>query len=57
MSYTLNVEPDIVHKAESYAMRHGTTLDAMIRTCMLIIVSQGDGGEVFDSLWNPGSRR
>ena len=34
MSYTLNVEPDIVHKAESYAMRHGTTLDAMIRTCM-----------------------
>ena len=52
MSYTLNVEPDIVHKAESYAMRHGTTLDAMIRTCMLIIVSQGDGGEDFDSLWN-----
>ena len=23
----------------------------------LIIVSQGDGGEDFDSLWNPGSRR
>ncbi len=51
MSYTLNVESDIVHKAESYAMRHGTTLDAMIRACMLIIVSQGDGGE------DPGSLR
>ena len=40
MSYTLNVEPDIMHKAESYALRNGTTLDAMIRAYMIVIVSQ-----------------
>ena len=40
MSYTLNVEPDIMHKAESYALRNGTTLDAMIRAYMIVIVSK-----------------
>ena len=40
MSYTLNVEPDIIRDAESYALRSGTTLDAMIRACMLVIVSR-----------------
>ena len=30
-----------MHKVESYALRNGTTLDAMIRACMLVIISQG----------------
>ncbi len=37
MSYTLNVEPDVVREAESYAVRNGTTLDAMIRAYLLMI--------------------
>ena len=41
MSYTLNVEPNIVHDAEMYALRNGTTLDSMIRACMLVIISRG----------------
>ena len=49
MSYTLNVEPDIMHKVESYALRNGTTLDAMIRACMLVIVSQGQAANVSPS--------
>ena len=47
MSYTLNIEPDIVNKAESFAARKGTTVDAMIRACLLVFVSQvtvNDGG-------------
>ena len=49
MSYTLNVEPDLMHKVESYALRNGTTLDAMIRACMLVIVSQGQAASDFPS--------
>ena len=41
MSYTLTLEPDIVKEAESCAMRSGTTLDAMIRACMLVLVARG----------------
>ena len=41
MSYTLNVEPDVVRQAESYAVRNGTTLDAMIRAYLLVIGIQG----------------
>lgn len=48
MSYTVNVEPDIVREAESYAVRNGTTLDAMIRACMLVIVSRGTLHEPLD---------
>ena len=40
MSYTLNIEPDIVKEAESCAARKGTTVDAMIRACLLVFVSQ-----------------
>ncbi len=39
MSYTLNIESDIVKEAESCARRNGTTLDAMIRACLVVIVS------------------
>ena len=42
MSYTLTIEPEIVKEAESCAARNGTTLDAMIRACLLVLVS-GDG--------------
>ena len=56
MSYTLNVEPDIVRDAESYALRSGTTLDAMIRACMLVIVSRGVmEGDKTDSKFFTGS--
>ncbi len=40
MSYTLTLESDIVKEAESCAMRNGTTLDAMIRACMLVLVAR-----------------
>ena len=55
MSYTLNVEPDIMHKVESYALRNGTTLDAMIRACMLVIVSQSQHQD--DGLVQPSDSR
>ena len=47
MSYTLSIEPDIVKEAESCAVRNGTTLDAMIRACLLVFVSGGmlNGGK------------
>lgn len=41
MSYTLNVEPEVVREAESYAVRNGTTLDAMIRAYLLVMGIQG----------------
>ena len=44
MSYTLNIEPNIVKEAESCAMRNGTTIDAMIRACLLAFVAQGTMG-------------
>jgi hypothetical protein len=47
MSYTLNIEPSIVKEAESCAMRNGTTVDAMIREYLLVLVSHevsGKGG-------------
>lgn len=40
MSYTLMIEPEIVKEAESCAARNGTTLDAMIRACLLVFVSR-----------------
>ena len=40
MSYTLTIEPEIVKEAESCAMRNGTTLDAMIRAYLLVIVAR-----------------
>ena len=48
MSYTLTIEPEIVKEAESCAVRNGTTLDAMIRACLLVFVSREgmNGGEV-----------
>lgn len=44
MSYTLNIEPNIVKEAESCAVRNGTTIDAMIRACLLVFVAQGAMG-------------
>jgi len=41
MSYTLNIEPGIVKEAESCALRNGTTVDAIIRACLLVLVSNG----------------
>ena len=41
MSYTLNIEPSIMKEAESCALRNGTTVDAMIRACLLVLVSHG----------------
>ena len=41
MSYTLTIEPEIVKEAESCAVRNSTTLDAMIRACMLVLVARG----------------
>lgn len=48
MSYTLMIEPEIVKEAESCAVRNGTTLDAMIRACLLVFVSRDgmNGGNV-----------
>ena len=40
MGYTLTIEPEIVKEAESCAIRNGTTLDAMIRACLLVFVSR-----------------
>ena len=45
MSYTLTLEPEIVKEAESCAARNGTTLDAMIRACMLVLVARGRMGD------------
>lgn len=45
MSYTLNIEPSIVKEAESCAMRNGTTVDAMIRAYLLVLVSHGVSGQ------------
>ena len=45
MSYTLNIEPNIVKEAESCAVRNGTTIDAMIRACLLVFVAQGTMGK------------
>ncbi len=44
MSYTLNIEPSIMKEAESCAVRNGTTIDAMIRACLLVFVAQGAMG-------------
>ena len=41
MSYTLNIEPSIVKEAETCALRNGTTIDAMIRACLLVLASHG----------------
>ena len=49
MSYTLTIEPEIVKEAESCAVRNGTTLDAMIRACLLVLVAR-DGMNV-GSTW------
>ena len=54
MSYTLNIEPEIVKDAESCAMRNGTTLDAMIRACLLVFVSH-EGGEFASARRTPRS--
>ncbi len=40
MSYTLTIEPEIVKEAETCAACNGTTLDAMIRACLLVFVSR-----------------
>ena len=50
MSYTLTIEPEIVKEAESCAVRNGTTLDAMIRACLLVLVARDgmNGGKT----WN-----
>ena len=45
MRYTLNIEPNIVKEAESFAVRNGTTIDAMIRACLLVFVAQGSMGK------------
>ena len=44
MSYTLNIEPSIIKEAESCAVRNGTTIDALIRACLLVFVAQGTMG-------------
>lgn len=44
MSYTLNIEPSIVKEAESCALRNGTTVDDIIRACLLVLVSNGAVG-------------
>ena len=49
MSYTLTIEPEIVKEAESCAVRNGTTLDAMIRACLLVLVARDgmNGGKAW----------
>ena len=49
MSYTLTIEPGIVREAESCALRNGTTLDAMIRACLLVFVSSADRNRIDSS--------
>jgi len=40
MSYTLNIEPEIIRDAETYARRNGTTLEQMVRACFLVAAAQ-----------------
>ncbi len=42
MSYTLNIEPEIIHDAEVYAKRNGTTLEQFVRACVLVAATQKD---------------
>ena len=58
MSYTLDIEPSIVKEAESCAVRNGTTLDAMVRACLLVFVSQNSSrGAAASSRWRNQSRK
>ena len=60
MSYTLNIEPNIVKEAESCAARNGTTIDAMIRACLLVFVAQGtigNGDVDVTRLWQSQSQQ
>ena len=40
MSYTLDIEPEIIRGAETYAKRNGTTLEQMVRACFLFAAAQ-----------------
>jgi hypothetical protein len=42
MSYTLNIEPEIIRDAEVYAKRNGTTLEQLVRACVLVAATQKD---------------
>ena len=42
MSYTLDIEPQIVRDAEAYAERNGTTLEQFLRACVLVAAAQKD---------------
>jgi hypothetical protein len=42
MSYTLNIEPEIIRDAEVYAKRNGTTLEQFVRACVLVAATQKD---------------
>ena len=50
MSYTLNIDSGIVKEAESCALRNGTTIDAMIRACLLVLVANGSVGSAESQL-------
>ena len=45
MSYTLNIEPEIIRDAEVYAKRNGTTLEQFVRACVLVAATQKDRTE------------
>ncbi len=57
MSYTLNIEPEIIRDAEMYARRNGTTLDQMVRACFLVAAAQKElsitGQEAFGGAARP----
>ena len=42
MSYTLNIEPEIIRDAEVYAKGNGTTLEQFVRACVLVAATQKD---------------
>ena len=38
MSYTLTIEPDVVRTAETFAIKRGTSLDAILRAYLVAFV-------------------
>lgn len=49
MSYTLDIEPQIMRDAEAYAERNGTTLEQFLRACVLVAAAQRDSSPVASS--------
>jgi len=45
MSYTMTIEPEVMHKAQACALRRGVTVDALVRSYLVSLVRQETRGE------------